>query len=439
MSTIKTPASEDVAPRPAPAVAPRLTRALVVTRQVGVSSEVWICRQVLGFSRIRPEVVCWEREPSELHPMPGVPIHQLPYTADPTDSARRWIIRLQNAANGNYYGSVGAEAKSLRSLIRASGAEVILCHFGHTALRVLPAARACGVPVVAHFHGLDVSSALRNRWYRASLLRSLPRFAGIVVVGSHQRKWMTDHGVPAHRIHLIPCGVPTAFFTPAARSPASGRIVVSAVCRLVPWKGVAETIRAIALARRQGADVELRVAGTGSQRAELENLVQQLNLSDRVVFLGAQTAEQVRELFTRSDIFVQHSLTSETGWQEGFGVSLAEAAAMGLPVLATRSGGIPDQVVDGVTGVLVKERDILAMGEAITRLAADADLRHRLGQAGRARMIQHFDTDRQVERLEDVMLDAAHASRNRSGGGTLAGVTREETRMPLLSTVPLLA
>ena len=437
MSPLQTPASE-TAVAPLPPSAEHRTRGLVVTRQVGVSSEVWICRQVLGFKQIRPEVVCWEREASELHPMPGVPIHQLPYAADPTDGPGRWIVRLQNASNGNYYGSVGSEKKSLQSLIRASGAEVILCHFGHTALRVLPAARACGVPVVAHFHGLDVSSALRNRWYRASLLRSLPRFAGIVVVGSHQRQWMTDHGVPAHRVHLIPCGVPTAFFTPLPQSVPKGRIVVAAVCRLVPWKGMAETIRAIALARRQGADVELRVAGTGSQRAELETLAAQLNLTDRVTFLGGQTAEQVRELFGQSHLFVQHSLTSETGWQEGFGVSLAEAASMGLPVVATRSGGIPDQVVDGVTGVLVKERDILAMGEAIARLASDAGLREQLGRAGRARMIEHFDTDRQIERLEEVMLEASRA-RARPGGGTHVAAKKADSRAPFLTTVPLLA
>jgi glycosyltransferase involved in cell wall biosynthesis len=392
---------------------------LIASLQWGVSSEVWIRRQIAGFKRIRPEVVCWERRGAEAPANEGVPVHLMNFEPQPMEQRSRWLLRLRNAAHGNFYGSVGGELRALRQLLRTTGAQVILCHFGHMALRLLPAATACGVPLVAHFHGLDVSSGLRNRWYRTSLLRHLSRFAAIVVVGSHQRQWMIEHGVPPERVHLIPCGVPTAFFSPAPRpARASGPLRIAAVSRLVPWKGIAETIRAVAEARSQGIAAELRVVGDGDQRAELEALVGQLLLNDHVTFLGPRDPAFVRELLNESDVFVQHSLTSATGWCEGFGVSIAEAAAMELPVIATRSGGIPDQVLDGETGILIAERDVAGMAAALVSLARSPDLRARLGRAGRQRMVAHFDVDQQVARLEAVMLAAVDHSPPRNWGSS---------------------
>lgn len=398
---------------------------MVASLQWGVSSEVWIRRQLAGFRRIRPEVVCWERRGGDTPSSDGVPVHRMEFEPQPMERPSRWLLRLRNLVHRNFYGSVGGELRALRRLLRETDAQVVLCHFGHMALRLLPAAAACDVPLVAHFHGLDVSSALRNRWYRTSLLRHLSRFAAIVVVGSHQRQWMLEHGVPAERVHLIPCGVPTAFFSPGPRPlRATGPFRIAAVSRLVPWKGIAETIRAVAEARAQGLKAELRVVGDGDQRAELETLVRRLNLDAQVTFLGPRDPTFVRQLLNDSDVFVQHSLTSATGWCEGFGVSIAEAAAMELPVIATRSGGIPDQVLDGETGILIAERDVSGMAAALVHLAQSAELRTRLGRAGRQRMITHFDGDQQIARLEAVMLAAA--SLKPRGTGLRPGTHRVE-------------
>lgn len=421
------PTSAQTAPASFPSSEPPLSQpripALVASLQWGVSSEVWIRRQIAGFRRIRPEVVCWERRGADAPSSEEVPVHLMGFEPQPMEQRSRWLLRLRNATHGNFYGSVGGELRALRRLLRQSGAQVVLCHFGHMALRFLPAAHACGVPVVAHFHGLDVSSGLRNRWYRLSLLRHLSRFAAIVVVGSHQRRWMLEHGVPPERVHLIPCGVPTAFFTPAPRPPRStGPLRIAAVSRLVPWKGIAETLHALAAVRDQGIAAELRVVGGGDQRGELEALTAQLDLRGQVTFLGPRDPTFVRQLMNDSDVFVQHSLTSATGWCEGFGVSIAEAAAMELPVIATRSGGIPDQVVDGETGILIAERDVSGMADALVRLARSPDLRARLGHAGRQRMIAHFDVDQQVARLEAVMLAAAEQKPR--GIGRVAGTRR---------------
>jgi len=184
-----------------------------------------------------------------------------------------------------------------------------------------------------------------------------------------------------------------------------------AVSRLVRWKGVEETIRAFAQVRKKLGEVSLEIVGDGPQENHLRSLVAELQLDRDVHFHGARSPEQVREILTRSDVFVQHSLTDENGWVEGFGVSLAEAASVSLPIVATESGGIPDQVLDGETGILIKERDVSAMAEAMCRLATDPELRRRLGSAGQERMVRDFDSAGQIAKLEDVLLAAAERSR----------------------------
>jgi glycosyltransferase involved in cell wall biosynthesis len=103
-------------------------------------------------------------------------------------------------------------------------------------------------------------------------------------------------------------------------------------------------------------------------------------------------------------VFLQHSMNGSNGWVEGFGVSIAEAASSGLPVIVTECGGIPDQVVNQETGLIVPQGDVQAMSDAMLRLARDAALRSRMGRAGRQRAVACFDARRQIERLEDVLL-----------------------------------
>ena len=385
---------------------------LIVCRYLGEASETWMYRQIVGFRQIVPTVVCWGRKSDALYPTNGIPTEVVPFDPSPENSGRRWIRRVLNIRSGNFYGAVGPEFRALKTIAQVSRATVALCHFGQVALRMLPVARQCGIPVVAHFHGMDVSSSLRNRWYRWSLLRHLRSFAKVVVVGKHQRDWMLAQGIPEAQVHLIPCGVPTNSFEPPPSKPPGRRLTITAVSRLVRWKGVEESLRAFALACASGLDAELNVVGDGPELDRLRLLAAELDIEARVCFHRSQPPVRIKEILGQSDIFIQHSLTGRDGWCEGFGVSLAEAAAMELPVVATRSGGIPDQVMDGETGILIEERDIPAMARAIDLLAAHPDLRTRMGRAGRERMINHFDTAGQVSKLEAVMLAAAAQALN---------------------------
>ena len=378
---------------------------LVASPTFGLTSEVWILRQLKHFKRVKPSLLYWKRATDARPKMQYWEMSTLGYQQLSQHGWRRWIRRVRNVRSGNYARGGRSEEQALECILDASRPDVILCHFGQVGLRLLPVARRTGVPIFIHFHGADLSSWLSNRWYRRSLERCLQDFDGVVVVGRHQYDWMRQRSVRPERLHYIPCGVPTAEFEPMARQPGNS-VRYIAVSRLVPWKGVAESLRAFHQVLKQRRHDKLEIVGDGRERPALEAYVREHGLSDAVQFTGALSPAAVREALQRADIFLQHSLTSTSGWVEGFGVSIAEAAAMGLPVIATCSGGIPDQVVDDRTGVLIQENDITAMASAMLQLANDRSRRLVMGKAGRDRMIRHFDSTQQTATLEKALLSA---------------------------------
>ena len=392
-------------PHVAPSEVTATGRLWYVCPALGRASEPWLLRQIRLIRGFTTSVVCWECMDSTVAARCGASVDIVPFTLDQPPRLQRWMRRVPNLRHGNFYAGTAPERKWLLDLGRRHRPDVMICHFGHVALRILPVADDLGIPLVAHFHGMDLSSMLKNRWYRWSLHRHLCSFAGVVVVGSRQQQWMLDQGVDPERVHLIPCGAPTDEFTPPSEQP-EGPLRFVAVSRLVAWKGVDITIRALARTASALAGASLVIIGDGPDRGELETLAAGLGLADRVFFRGAQSPTVVRRELERSHVFVQHSLDLN-GWYEGFGVSLAEAAAMGLPLVASRCGGIMDQVVDGQTGFLVDQHDVDGMAKAMQRLGQDPQLRRRFGQEGRRRVVQEFDTASQVRKLEGVLLRLA--------------------------------
>jgi colanic acid/amylovoran biosynthesis glycosyltransferase len=209
--------------------------------------------------------------------------------------------------------------------------------------------------------------------------------------------------VKPEKVHVIPCGVPVDESIPAApgeRNGAPPQFI--AVSRILKLKGVDITIRAFAGVVREIPEARLFIAGDGPDRPEFEALVAELGLTENVHFAGWLSEDEVRQQLRQSDVFVQHSLGAE-GWPVG----VAEASAMRLPVVVTSCGGLAEQVVDGVTGLIVPTRDVDRMRQSMLTLARDPDLRAKMGTAGRERMVQGFNVKGQIAKLEQVLLDCA--------------------------------
>ncbi len=376
-------------------------RAWVIAPQVGVDSQVWLWRQILGLRRHRPTVITGEWRNRDTFPLSGIPYHEVPAIRRSEVVWRRWLGRARRVAHQNFLAIGEVDLRKILTIAEAEPPDVILAQFGHTALRMLPVAESLGVPLIAHFHGLDLSSSLRNRWYRWSLRRHAGRFAGAVVVGSHQVDRVIDVGVRPDRVRLIPCGVPTTEL-PYRQHEPEGPIRFLTVGRLEAWKGIHVAIEALRILRSEGVVAFMDIVGDGSQLEVLRAQSDAAGLSDRITFWGSRTPDQVRSHLRASHVLLQPSLTLN-GWDEGFGISVTEAAATGLPVVVSRSGGLVDQVDDGVTGFLCPEGDARAFADRMNRLCDDASLRQRLGLAARRQAEQKFDTARLIAQLEDFL------------------------------------
>lgn len=379
-----------------------LPRLLIATRVFGASGQPWIRRQVSGFKNFRMELLCWERLNQASQPATEVPEHVFGDRAAPYDDAGRWLHRLRAIAQGSFYAAVGRERSRLRALVRRTAPDAILCHFGDVAMRLLPVARAAGVPLIAHLHGDFLFN--RNRWYRWSLRLTLRQFAAIVVVTSAERDWLIAHGAAPEKIHLIPCGAPTDLFRPLAPSDTGAtdiRFVMAS--RLSPDKGCELSLRAFAMIAGQERGTRLTVFGDGEDRKSLEDWVTRNGLGSRIDFRGYVDERRLAQELPLHDVFIQHSLI-----KEGSPVAIAEAMACGLPVIATAVGGIVDQVAPSVNGYLIAENDVAGMAKAMQTLAADPILRVRMGEAGRLRCRAMFDTERQTKRLADLVGGVIH-------------------------------
>ncbi len=386
--------------------APSAQTLCFVTRTVGEISETWMWRQMTGFQRLRTHVLAWRHVNKELFPADDMRLHLLEepgcWPEEASGLVRR-LHRLRNLPRWNFFATTRQEYAAIGRILREIQPGVMLCQYGSMGLRMLPIARRLSIPLVVHFHGSDLTVDLGSRWYRWSLGPALPQFDAIVVVNTKQKDWIVKYGVGAEKVHVIPCGVPTKELTPPAqRNPNGLPTQFIAVGRAVKLKGIDITIRAFAGVARRLPETRLVIVGDGPDREALQALARELGVGDRVCFRGWLSQSEVREELLRSDVFVQHSLVPE-----GWGVSVAEASATALPVVVTGCGGLSDQVVDGVTGLIVPTRDVRSMQEGMLKLARYPELRARMGAAGRERMVRGFDVRRQVTQLEAVLADCA--------------------------------
>jgi glycogen(starch) synthase len=183
------------------------------------------------------------------------------------------------------------------------------------------------------------------------------------------------------RVHVIPNGV--AVGRHATEWPAHGSVLVAG--RLDPPKGFDIAIEALAFLRRTRCDQRLRIAGGGADDARLRAVAAQAGVADHVDFLGPLTQAQVWEEIDRAAVVVVPSL-----FLEGFSLVALEAAMLGRPVVATRVGGLPETVIDGVTGVLVDPGDPRALSAAIDGLLRHPDAARAMGASAR-RLAVRFD------------------------------------------------
>jgi glycosyltransferase involved in cell wall biosynthesis len=231
-------------------------------------------------------------------------------------------------------------------------------------------------------HGLYHAS-LRGRWFSALQTGMLRVFARVWATSPFLESQLRDvFRIPAERVFGFPNLIEVDRFEriPLVRTrPAGTPLRVLLASRLVAMKGVETAIRA--MAKLQPGVARLRIVGSGREPLQryLDGLVRELGVEDRVEFAGAVPPGEIAREFQDADLFM---LPTE---YEAFGIAFVEAMAAGLPVLATRVGGVPAVVPDGEAGVLLEPRDVDGFARVLGEMAADPARRERMGAAGRAR------------------------------------------------------
>ena len=248
--------------------------------------------------------------------------------------------------------------------------------------------RLAGVPTII--------SSERTMGQEGSVRRLLNRVTGrladrIICVSQNVADFAAKEiGLPADRLVVIPNGIDTSVFRPALApsTKATGQLTIGYVGRLQKVKGVHFLIDAFARLVSEYPHLQLQLVGDGSERAALAQQAQALGVSDNIHFLGIRA--DMPALYPTFDLFVLPSL-----WEGMPNVAL-EAMACGVPVIATNTGGTPEVVQTGRSGILVAPGDVTALYEAMAMLIADAEMQCRLAQAGRRFVEQTFSINQTV-------------------------------------------
>jgi glycosyltransferase involved in cell wall biosynthesis len=284
---------------------------------------------------------------------------------------------------------------------------LIHAHFGPDGVLAVPLARALRLPLIVTLHGFDVTAsddAARRSFYshrkyvrrRGELIRCCSK---VIAVSRFIAGKAAQQGFPADKTLVHYIGVDLDKFQPP---PGGGprEPMVLFVGRLVDKKGCSHLIRAMAEVQRAMPEIELVIIGDGPLRKALE--AEARAALRRYRFLGAQPSDVVRDWMGRAKVFSVPSITADSGDAEGFGIVFAEAQAMGTPVASFASGGIPEAVAHGETGLLSPEKDWRGLARDLARLLGDDALWRTMSDRARHRVVEHFDLHKQTRLLEDI-------------------------------------
>ncbi len=262
-----------------------------------------------------------------------------------------------------------------------------------------------GVPYIVHAHGYDVTSATSEAGYREELGQVFKGCSAVITASHHVRKLVTMLGCDPSKINVIRYGLDAAMIKPMGweeRKKLSPSLVF--LGRLTQKKHPVALLYSVAEIKKQFPGIVLHIIGDGPLKQEVQQSIISLGLDKNVVMHGSLPREKSFPILNAAWIYMQHSVTAISGDQEGFAISLAEAAAHGLPVVSTLHNGITEQVKEGETGYLVQEHDYEAMAEKVVMLLKDTSLAEKLGEAGRKHILVMCDQTDRVASIKELLL-----------------------------------
>ncbi len=294
-------------------------------------------------------------------------------------------------AKGKY--DVLRVAFRLYNLIKELKTQVLVCSLFHATILGRLIGRLAGIPVIANWeHSEDFGGILRILLNKVTMSFSDKIICDSRRVGRGLKKRLH----PLDKlIKVIPIGGVDLTRYPCRRREVRSTVEVGSIGSLREPKGYTYLIEAAKIVVEERDNVRFSVVGDGPELKNLQSLIREFNLSEKVKLLGFRS--DIASILSKWDIYVQPSL-----W-EGLCITVVEAMASGLPIVATSVGGIPESVVDGYNGFLVPRKDPEMLANKIVELAQNADLRIQMGRKSRKIAVEKYSLDKMVGDIEEVI------------------------------------
>ncbi|KAB8320512.1 colanic acid biosynthesis glycosyltransferase WcaL [Tolypothrix campylonemoides VB511288] len=304
------------------------------------------------------------------------------------------------------YGKRAASMRLLYSvipLLKSQPYDIIHCQFGMYGIEgmILRDVGAIKGKLITSFRGYDIS------WYVKACGEDV--YDDLFVKGNFFlanceffRKRAIKLGCDEKKIVVHGSGIDCSRFTYKPRYPHPDGIRIVTTGRLVEKKGIEYAIRAVAKVARLYQNIEYNIIGDGHLKQQLQQVISELNVADKVKLLGWKNQKEIIDILDQAHLFIAPSVTAEDGNQDAPVNTLKEAMAMGLPVIGTLHGGIPELVEDGISGFLVPERDADAIAEKLHYFIEHPEVWEQMGRAGRVYVAEHYDINRLNDELVEI-------------------------------------
>lgn len=318
-------------------------------------------------------------------------------------SSLGWLMRDLRAVGVGTRTSFGLVyrfffAGHLARLIECNQVQHLHVHFAHVPTDIaMYAAHIVGI-------GFSVTAHANDIFERGWLLpEKVARSAFFATISEFNKRYLIEKKqVKPEKVTVVRCGVETRHLTPKPFGYLSFPLKIGVLGRLVEKKGIDTLIDALALLVEQGVAVDLKIAGAGPLQDSLMQKVEALQLGDRVAFLGALPHSEMPQFLTSLDLFVLPCKKDSHGDMDGIPVVLMEAMRLGVPVISSAISGIPELVIDHVTGLLTQPDDAAELARAILKLCGDRELQEKITRNAAMKVEQEFSLQANVQRLDKL-------------------------------------
>ncbi len=362
-------------------------------------SETFVYNQVLALCNRFEVVLLTHRRKNEINfPLPRevkvVVVNDLPIGL---------LDKISHSIKVRIHGSrfllpPSAENK-IENLIDEQNIEIVHVHFGNSALKILPIAEKTGVKLLASFHGYDASRLLNLKEYTKRLPRLFSFGKKFICCAEMMIKRLEAFGLDSSKAVCVHYGIDGSKIAASKSEEKQRDFTFIHAGRVTEKKGVPDLIEAYHLFLKNGGKAKLKIIGDGEDYDKSVSLVKKLKLEDEVKFFGSQGHSDLLRQLSMSDVFILNSRIDYLGNSEGFPNAILEAMGSGLPVISTYHAGIPEIIENNVNGLLVKEKDTNALGEAMFDLWENNEKRESIKSAALLNFNHKYNLDLMAKKI----------------------------------------